>query len=173
MREEVVGRDGHEDLRIKSEVASNKPFEANPWPQAQGRILVAEAGINTCEPEVRARVGDRPSLQERQGGDMEFRKAPKPVARERIKSARHFGKPAELQILLRKRAKATTEIQHHPAFLLNILGAGHAEFLRPALEQRTLRHRAPRPAESHRYDTHRAACASVFLLPSKGEWSRS
>ena len=62
MREEVVGRDGHEDLHIKSEEVSNKPFEANPWPEDQGRILFAEADVDTCEPEVRASVGDRPSL---------------------------------------------------------------------------------------------------------------
>ena len=152
--EEVVSRDGHEDIRINSKVVLNKPFETNPWPEDEGRIIFAEAGVDKLEPEVRASVGDRPSLQERQGGDVEFRKAPEPVARELIEIARYFGKPSNLQIILWKIPKAATEIQHGTAFPLNIEGAGQAEFLRPALEQRALRHRAPRPAESHRYDTH-------------------
>ena len=118
--EEVVGRDGHEDIRINSEIVSNKSFEANPGPKDQGRIILAEAGVNKFESEVRASVRDGPSLQDRSVGDMEFRKAPEPVARELIEIARHFGKPSDLQILLRKIAKAATEIQHGTAFLLSI-----------------------------------------------------
>jgi hypothetical protein len=152
--EEVVSREGQKDIRINRKVVLHKPFETNPWPEDEGRIIVAEAGFDKLRPKVRPSVGDRPAVQERQGGDVEFRKGPEPVARELIKIARYFGKPSNLQIILWKIPKAATEIQYSTAFLLNIEGAGQAEFLRPALEQRALRHRAPRPAESHRYDTH-------------------
>ena len=111
---EVVGGDGHEEMRINGEVVPDKPLEAEPGPEDQGRIIFAEAGVDKFEPEVRASVGDRPSLQERPAWNMVFRKAPEPVARELIEIARYFGKPADLQILLRKVAKAAIDIQYHP-----------------------------------------------------------
>ena len=118
--EEVVSRDGHEDIRINRKIVLNKPFETNPWPEDEGRIIFAEAGVDKLEPEVRASVWDHPSLQHRQGGEMEFRKTPEPVARELIEIARHFGKPPDLQIGLWKIAKAAIDIQHGTAFLLKI-----------------------------------------------------
>ena len=93
-------------------------------------------------------------MQERQVRDMEFGKAPEPVARELIEIARHFGEPSDLQISLRKVAKAAVDIEHRPAFLLKIQVAGQAEFLRPALEQWALRPSAPHPAEYHRDDIY-------------------
>src|SRR5919198_567026 len=152
--EEVVGGDGHEEIRINGEVVPDKPLEADPGPEDQGRIIFAKAGVDKLEPEVRANVGDRPALEDRPVRDMEFGKASEAVARELIEIALHFGEPADLQIIARKVAKAAIEIEHHPAFLLKIQVAGQAEFLRPALEQRLLRHRAPHPAEYHRDDPH-------------------
>jgi hypothetical protein len=78
--EEVVGGDGHEEMRINGEVVPDKPLEADPGPEDQGRIIFAEAGVDKFEPEVRTGVGDRPAVQERPGGDMEFRKTPEAVA---------------------------------------------------------------------------------------------
>ena len=133
--EEVVGGDGHEEIRINGEVVPDKPLEANPGPEDQGRIIVAEAGVDKCEPEVRTGVGDRPSLEERPVRDMEFGKAPEAVARELIEIALHFGEPADLQIIARKVAKAAVEIEHHPAFLLKIQVTGQAEFLYPLVQE--------------------------------------
>ena len=152
--EEVVGGDGHEEIRINGEVVPDKPLQADSGPEDQGRIIFAEARVDKFEPEVRTGVGDRPALQERQVRDMEFGKAPEPVARELIEIARHFGEPADLELIARKVAKAAVDIEHHPTFLLKIQVAGQAEFLRPALEERLLRHRAPHPAEYHRDDPH-------------------
>ena len=153
--EEVVGRDGHEEICINGEVVPDKPLEADPGPEDQGRIIVAEAGIDKFEPEVRACVGDRPSLEDRQGRDMEFGKAPEAVARELIEIARHFGEPADLQIIARKVAKAAVDIEHHPAFLLKIQVAGQAEFLYPLVQERAglgdgaSREHEPCPEKSH------------------------
>jgi hypothetical protein len=83
--EEVVSREGQKDIRINRKVVLHKPFETNPWPEDEGRIIFAEAGFDKLRPKVRPSVGDRPALQERQGGDVEFRKGPEPVARELIK----------------------------------------------------------------------------------------
>src|SRR5919198_2582727 len=63
--EEVVGGDGHEEIRINGEVVPDKPLETDPRPEDQGRIIFAEAGVAKLEPEVRANVGDRPSLEAR------------------------------------------------------------------------------------------------------------
>jgi len=134
--EDIVSRDGHEEIRINGEVVPDKPLEADPGPEDQGRIIFAEAGVDKLEPKVRAGIGDRPSLEERPVRDMEFGKAPEAVARELIEIALHFGEPADLQIIARKVAKAAVDIEHHPAFLLKIQVAGQAEFLYPLVQER-------------------------------------
>src|SRR5919199_961081 len=153
--EEVVGGDGHKEIRINGEVVPDKPLEADPGPEDQGRIIFAEAGVDKCEPEVRAGVGDRPALQDRPVRDMEFGKAPQAVARKLIEIALHFGEPSDLQIIARKVAKAAVDIEHHPAFLLKIQVAGQAEFLYPLVQERAglgydaSREHEQRPEKSH------------------------
>src|SRR4029453_12932092 len=70
--EEVVSRDGYEDMRINGKIVSDEPFEANAWPEDQGRIIFTEAGVDKFEPEVRARVGDRPALPDPPVGERVF-----------------------------------------------------------------------------------------------------
>jgi hypothetical protein len=153
--EEVVGSDGHEEIRINGEVVTDKPLEADSGPEDQGRIIFAEAGVDKGEPKIRAGVGDRPALEDRPVRDMEFGKAPEAVARELIEIALHFGEPSDLQIIARKVAKAAVDIEHHPAFLLKIQVAGQAEFLYPLVKERAdlgygaSREQEPYPEKRH------------------------
>jgi len=111
--------------------------------------------FDRATPEVRANVGDRLSLEDRQVRDMEFGKAPESIARELIEIALHFGAPADLQIIARKVAKAAVDIEHHPAFLLKIQVAGYAEFLDPLVQEGAglgddaSREHEPCPEKSH------------------------
>ena len=122
--EEVVGGNRHEEIRINGEIVPDKPLQADPRPEEQGRIIFAEAGIHKFNAEVCTGIGDPPALEDRQGRDMEFGKAPESEARELIEIARHFGEPADLQLIARKVAKPAIDIEHHPAFLLKIQVAG-------------------------------------------------
>ena len=53
--EEVVGGDGHEEIRINGDVVTDKPLEADPGPEDQGRIIFAEAGVDRWAGEPRRR----------------------------------------------------------------------------------------------------------------------
>ena len=46
IREDVVGGDGQEEIRINGEIVFNEPLEANPWPENQGGIIFADAGVD-------------------------------------------------------------------------------------------------------------------------------